>query len=50
MSNTADPAEAEWDDVIRTRVEEIEAGHAKLIPFEEVEAEMDAFVASLGKA
>jgi putative addiction module component (TIGR02574 family) len=46
------PAEidAEWDAVIKTRVDEIEAGTAKLIPLDEVEAEMDAFVASLAKA
>ena len=45
------PAEidAEWDAVIKTRVDEIEAGTAKLIPLDEVEAEMDAFVASLAK-
>jgi hypothetical protein len=42
--------EAEWDAVIKTRVDEIEAGTAKLIPLDEVEAEMDAFVASLAKA
>lgn len=47
-----DPAEieAEWDAVIQTRVDEIEAGTAKLIPLDEVEAEMDVFVASLAKA
>ena len=46
------PAEidADWDAVIKTRVDEIEAGTAKLIPLDEVEAEMDAFVASLAKA
>lgn len=42
--------EAEWDAVIKTRVDEIEAGTAKLIPLDEVEADMDAFVASLAKA
>ena len=42
--------EADWDAVIKTRVDEIEAGTAKLIPLDEVEAEMDAFVASLAKA
>lgn len=47
-----DPAEveAEWDAMIKTRVEEIESGTARLIPLDEVEAEMDVFVASLGKA
>jgi hypothetical protein len=47
-----DPAEveAEWDAVIKTRVDEIEAGTARLIPLDEVEAEMDVFVASLAKA
>ena len=47
-----DPAEVEagWDVVIKTRVEEIESGTAKLIPLDEVEAEMDVFVASLRKA
>ncbi len=47
-----DPAEfeAEWDAMIKTRVDEIEAGTAKLIPFDEVEAEMDVFVASIAKA
>lgn len=42
--------EAEWDAVIQGRVEEIEMGKARLIPLQEVEAEMDAFVATLGKA
>ena len=42
--------EAEWDEAIRTRVERIESGKAKLVPLDEVEAEMDAFVASLAKA
>ncbi|MFZ4765710.1 MAG: addiction module protein [Roseimicrobium sp.] len=42
--------EAEWDEAIRTRVDRIESGKAKLIPLDEVEAEMDAFVASLAKA
>jgi putative addiction module component (TIGR02574 family) len=47
-----DPAEveAEWDAVIKRRVEDIEAGNVRLIPLDEVEAEMDVFVASLGKA
>ena len=47
-----DPAEveAEWDAVIKTRVDEIEAGTARLIPLDEIEAEMDVFVASLVKA
>ena len=47
-----DPAEveAEWDAVIKTRVDEIEAGTARLIPLDEIEAEMDVFVASLDKA
>jgi hypothetical protein len=39
-----------WDTVIKTRVGEIESGEAKLIPLDEVEAEMDAFVASLAHA
>ncbi len=47
MNATIDPAKAEWDGVIKTRVDEIGAGMAKLIPLDEVEAEMDAFVASL---
>ena len=42
--------EAEWDAVIKTRVEGIEGGTAKLIPLDEIEAEMDVFVASLRKA
>lgn len=42
--------EAEWDALIKTRVDEIEAGAVRLIPFDEVEAEMDVFVASLTKA
>jgi hypothetical protein len=42
--------EAEWDDVIKGRVDRIESGQAKLIPLAEVDAEMDAFVASLAKA
>ncbi len=52
MNATADYAKAdsEWDAVIKTRVEEIDAGTAKLIPLDEVEAEMDAFVSSLAKA
>lgn len=47
-----DPAEveAEWDDVIETRVDEIKAGTARLIPLDEVEAEMDAFVASMARS
>jgi hypothetical protein len=50
MNVTADLAEAEWDAVIKARVEEIDAGTAKLIPLEEVEAEMDVFVASLASS
>ncbi len=50
MNATADLAEAEWDAVIKARVEEIDAGTAKLIPLEEVEAEMDVFVASLASS
>lgn len=42
-------ANAAWDEKIRGRVSEIEAGEAKLIPFDEVEAEMDEFVSSLQK-
>lgn len=42
--------EAEWDAVIKSRVDKIESGTATLIPLDEVEAEMDAFVASLAKA
>ncbi|WP_395733271.1 addiction module protein [Prosthecobacter sp.] len=47
-----DPAEveAEWDAVIKSRLEDIEAGTVRLVPLDEVEAEMDVFVASLGKA
>ncbi len=39
--------EQEWDQVIAKRVDEIESGSAILIPFDQVEAEMDAFVSSL---
>jgi hypothetical protein len=39
-----------WDTVIKTRVSEIESGKAKLIPLDEVEADMDTFVASLAHA
>jgi hypothetical protein len=50
-SKTAQAAEADiekdWDRVIADRVKEIEGGKATLIPFDQVEAEMDAFVASL---
>ncbi|MCX6853169.1 MAG: hypothetical protein NTY98_30120 [Verrucomicrobia bacterium] len=51
MNATADYAKAdsEWDAVIKTRVEEIEMGAARLIPLDEVETEMDEFVASLTK-
>ena len=42
--------EAEWDEVIKSRIERIESGTAKLIPLDEVEAEMDAYAASLAKA
>ena len=47
-----DPAavDAEWDALIRDRVSAIEEGAVKLIPLDEVEAEMDAFVAGLSKA
>jgi putative addiction module component (TIGR02574 family) len=45
------PAEIEgaWDEVIKFRMDEVESDKAKLIPLDEVEAEMDAFVASLAK-
>ncbi len=51
-ASPASPAEieAEWDEVIKSRIERIESETAKLIPLDEVEAEMDAFVASLAKA
>lgn len=48
--STTDPSaetEAEWDAVTKTRIDEIEAGTARLMPLEDVEAEMDAFVAAL---
>lgn len=47
-----DPAEveADWDAVVMTRVDEIMAGAARLIPLDEVEAEMDAFVASMARS
>jgi len=48
--DTPAEAEAEWDAAIKTRVDEIEAGTVRLIPLDEVEAEMDSFVASLKKA
>jgi hypothetical protein len=48
--NDSAEVEAEWDAVIKTRVDAIEAGTARLIPLDEVEAEMDVFVASLAKA
>ncbi len=52
MTTTADPAdaEAEWNAVIKARVEETEAGTAKLIPLDEVEAELDVFVESLASS
>ena len=50
ISNTADSTEAEWDAAIKTCVDEIDAGTANLIPLDEVEAVMDAFLASLCKA
>ena len=49
-SEHPDEVEAQWDGVIQSRVDEIQAGTAKLIPLEEVEAEMDTFVGSLAKA
>ena len=51
-ASSASPAEieAEWDEVIKSRIDRIESGKAKLIPLAEVEADMDAFVASLAKA
>ena len=42
--------EAEWDEVIKGRADEVESGKIRLIPLDEVEAEMDTFVASLAKA
>jgi len=41
--------EAAWGEEIKRRLDEIDAGKVKLIPLEEVLAEMDELVASLKK-
>ncbi|MDB6120730.1 MAG: hypothetical protein JWO08_4511 [Verrucomicrobiaceae bacterium] len=46
----ATEVEDAWEMAIRDRVEAIHAGKARLIPIEDVEAELDAFVADLAKA
>lgn len=44
-----DGVEQAWDAEISKRVSKIKAGEANLIPYAQVEAEMDEFIASLDK-
>lgn len=41
--------EAAWDKEIASRASQIESGKAELVSYEQVEAEMDQFVAGLKK-
>lgn len=45
-----DGVEKAWDAEIAARVNKIKSGEANLIPYAQVEAEMDEFIASLDKA
>lgn len=42
--------EKAWDAEIASRVDKVKAGRASLIPYAQMEAEMDEFVAALSKA